>query len=422
MLNKEQKTLQIDKPRIFYGYIIAIASFCILLIVYGIRHSYGVFFTPMATEFGWSHATTSLAFSISVFMEGVFNIILGGITDKYGPRVTITISGILIGLGYCLMLLVTSTWQFYLFYAAIIGIGIGGTWIPLLSTTARWFRARRSLMSGIIMSSLGVGVLIFAPIADQLIKALSWRNTFLLVGIITIVIVTVAAQFLKRDPSKMGLSPFGDNNGINKNPQIAVQGLSVREAMRTYQFWFVILTFFCFGFILLSVSIHIVPSAIKAGILSSVAAIILATFGGLQIIGRIGMGFIADKVGNKRIYILAFLVSAADLLFLTFNSATWALFLFVIIFGIFLGGLGSSQPSWIANLFGLKNHGALYGIGGFGFTLGAALGPYISGQVFDITQSYQMAFMICACVSLLGMVLTLLIKPVKSNQIRTVRL
>ncbi len=113
------------KSGLFYGYIIAVLAFCIILVAYGLRFSYGVFFTPMSTELGWSSATTSLVFSISMLMEGLFNIILGGVIDKYGPRVMVTISGILVGVGYCLMPTVNSTWQFFLFYSGLVGIGMG---------------------------------------------------------------------------------------------------------------------------------------------------------------------------------------------------------------------------------------------------------------------------------------------------------
>jgi MFS family permease len=411
------------KPRLFYGYIVAAASFCILLIVFGVRFTYGIFFTPMATELVWSHATTALAFSLSMFMEGVFNIILGGVTDKYGPRLTITLSGLLIGLGYCLMPLVNSTWQFYLLYGGLIGVGTGGTLVPLLSIITRWFKLRRSLMSGVVMSGVGVGMLILAPIADRLIKILEWRMTFLVMGILTIIVVTIAAQFLKRDPSTMGLVPYGDDSKTNTRPQASTPGLSLKQALCTYQLWLVLITFFCYGYISLSVSIHIVPDAIKVGIISAVAATVLATFGGLQIVGRIGMGSVADMIGNKRVYILAFLISAADLIFLViFGNVVWAFYLFAILFGISLGGLGSSQSPWIANLFGLKSHGLIFGVCGFGFTLGGALGPFITGKMFDVGGSYQGAFLVCAIVSITGFVLTLFLKPVMGNPINTKRL
>jgi MFS family permease len=420
---KEPGYLQGTQPRIFYGYIVAAAAFCILLVVFGVRFTYGVFFTPMATELVWSHATTALAFSLSMFMEGVFNIILGGVTDKYGPRLMITISGLLIGLGYCLMPFVSSTWQFYLLYGGVIGIGTGGTLVPLLSVITRWFKARRSLMSGIVMSGVGVGMLILAPIADRLIKMLEWRMTFLVLGILTIIIVTIAAQFLKRDPSTKGLAPYGDDSEPAKGQPAPTLGLSLKQALGTYQLWFVLITFFCYGYISLSISIHIVPDAIKAGFASALAATVLATFGGLQIVGRIGMGLVADMLGNKRVYIIAFILSAADLLFLImFGNAIWAFFLFAIIFGISLGGLGSSQSPWIANLFGLKSHGLIFGVCGFGFTLGGALGPYISGKIFDVSGSYQWAFIVCAVVSITGFVLTVLLKPVTGNPLTNQRL
>jgi len=83
---------------IFYGYVVATASFCILVMVHGVRFSYGVFFTPMARELGWDSATTSLAYAISLFIEGAFNFLLGGLADRYGPRLVITFSGVILAL------------------------------------------------------------------------------------------------------------------------------------------------------------------------------------------------------------------------------------------------------------------------------------------------------------------------------------
>lgn len=403
------------KPRVFYGYIIAIASFSIFLVVFGMRFTYGVFFTPVANEMGWSHAATSLAYSISMFMEGTFNIILGGVNDKYGPRVVITLSGILIAIGYCLIPLAGSVWQFYLFYGGLIGIGTGGMFVPLVSTIARWFRVRRSLMTGIVLSGVGFGMLIMAPLANRFIEIFNWRTTFLIMGILILVVVTLAAQFLRRDPSTMGLASYGDTADAN-NRKDPAEGLSLKQAFRTYQLWFVMFMLFFYGYNLLSISIHIVPDAIKLGISATVAASILATLGGLQILGRIGMGAAADYIGNKRVFILAFIICVISLIFLTFNTATWAFFLFAIVFGVAQGGIASTQSPLVASLFGLKSHGLIFGVCGFFFTLGGALGPYITGYIFDVTGSYHLAFMICVGIGVLGLVLTLLVKPLKGSQ------
>jgi MFS family permease len=407
---------------LYYGYTVAILSFCIILIIYGLRFSYGVFFSPMSSDLGWSNASTSLVFSISMIMEGVFNIILGGVVDKYGPRLVVTISCILVGLGYCLIPTATSIWQFYIYYGGLVGIGMGGLFAPLVSIIPRWFTARRNLITGLVISSVGIGILIISPVANRLIVSYSWRTTFLIFGIIILLVTTICAQFLKRDPATMGLAPYGENLISNRDNKIQVTGYSIKEAVRSYQFWFVFVLLFSYGFCSNAVSIHIVPDALKLGISASTAAAILATIGGLQIVGRIGLGLAADKVGNRIMFILGFMLFAALTFWLPSIKATWAFFVFAVIFGFAQGGMASSQSPITAGLFGVKSLGLLFGCVGFGFTLGAALGPYFTGRVVDTSGSYQIAFIICAVISLFALVLAFLLKPLKNSPPRKIPL
>jgi OFA family oxalate/formate antiporter-like MFS transporter len=410
------------KTGLYYGYIIAILAFCIILIIYGLRFSYGVFFTPMSSELGWSNAATSLVFSISMIMEGVFNIILGGIVDKYGPRLVVTISCILVGLGYCLIPTITSFWQFFIFYSLMVGIGMGGLFAPLVSIIARWFSARRNLITGLVISSVGIGILIVSPVANRLIISYSWKTTFLIFGVIILLVTTTCAQFLKRDPSTLGLAPDGEHIQPDTGGPIPVPGISLKEAIHSYQFWIVFLLLFSYGFCSNAVSIHIVPDALKLGISATTGATILATIGGLQIVGRIGLGLAADKVGNRIMFVLGFILFAVLTFWLPGIKTTWTLLVFAVIFGFAQGGMASSQSPITAGLFGLKSLGLLFGCVGFGFTLGAALGPYITGRVVDTFGSYQIAFLICAVISLIAFVLALFLKPLKNSPPRKIRL
>jgi MFS transporter, OFA family, oxalate/formate antiporter len=410
------------KTGLYYGYIMAILAFVIILIVYGLRFSYGVFFTPMSSDLGWSSAETSLVFSISMIMEGLFNIILGGIVDKYGPRLVVTLSCIMVGAGYCLIPTVTSTWQFFTFYSGMIGIGMGGLFAPLVSIIARWFSARRNLITGLVISSVGIGILIVSPVANRLIIAYSWKTTFLIFGVIILLVATTCAQFLKRDPSSLGLAPDGKSIQQDGGSPKSVPGLSLKEAVHSYQFWFVFVLLFSYGFCSNAVSIHLVPDALKLGISATTAATILATIGGLQIVGRIGLGLAADKVGNRIMFVLGFIVFAVLTFWLPGIKTVWALFVFAVIFGFAQGGMASSQSPITAGLFGLKSLGLLFGCVGFGFTLGAALGPYVTGRVVDASGSYQIAFIICAVISLIALVLAWLLKPLKNSPPRKIRL
>ncbi len=415
-----------DKSPLYYGYVIAILAFIIILIIYGLRFSYGVFFSPMSSDLGLSNAAASLVFSISMIMEGLFNIILGGVVDKYGPRLVVTFSCILVGIGYCLIPSVTSLWQLFIFYSGFIGIGMGGLFAPLVSGIARWFTTRRNLMTGLVISSVGIGILIVSPLANRLIISYSWKTTFLIFGIAILLITTTCAQFLKRDPASQGLAQDGVReradilkSHANSTP---APGISFKQAIRSYQFWSVFVLLFSYGFCSNAVSIHLVPDALKLGISATVAATVLATIGGLQIVGRIGLGLAADRVGNRIMFIVGFLLLAGLTLWLPSIKVTWALFVFAAIFGLAQGGMASSQSPLTAGLFGLRSLGLLFGCVGFGFTLGAALGPFVTGKLVDTTGGYRTAFLICAVISLIALGIALLLKPLKNSPPRRIPL
>ena len=124
------------------------AAVCIQIIAWGLYNSYGVYFNQMLAEFNWPRETISGAFSLTQIVIGISAIFLGSLNDRFGPRVLMTCGGILAGLGFVLMSQIHSVWQLYLFHGVIVGIGLGGTDVVLLSTVARWFVKRRGIMSG----------------------------------------------------------------------------------------------------------------------------------------------------------------------------------------------------------------------------------------------------------------------------------
>jgi len=205
----EDLGLRTGKPRFFYGYAVVGAAFIVMLVAQGAFLSFGVFFKPVLTDFGWTRAMTSGAFSLCFLLNGLLGIGMGMLNDRRGPRLVVTTCGILLGAGYLLMSQIDTIWQLYLFYGVIVGIGISGAWVPLLSTVSRWFVKRRALMCGIVLSGVGIGVVIIPPLAAWLISIYSWRTSYIIVGIIVLVLVILAAQFLRRDPSQVGQLPYG---------------------------------------------------------------------------------------------------------------------------------------------------------------------------------------------------------------------
>ncbi len=165
-------------PRIFYGYIIVIASVFMLFLMHGVGVTFGVFFNPLQHEFGWSRTAISGALSLRSLLGGLFGIVSGRLNDKFGPKKTIIASAVILGFGYILMSQIRAVWQFYLFYGVIVAVGGSSGDVSTLSTTARWFVGRRGIMSGLVKVGTGAGMLIMPLAANWLISNYGWRNSY----------------------------------------------------------------------------------------------------------------------------------------------------------------------------------------------------------------------------------------------------
>jgi len=404
------------RPRFFYGYVVVGAALFIMAITYGAYNSFGVFFGPLLSDFNWTRATISGALSLSWTMQGVLSIIMGRLTDRFGPRLVLTICGFLIGLGYLLMSQVGTVWQLYLFYGVIIGSGMGGSWVPIVSTIARWFVKRRNLMTGIVLTGVSIGTLIAPPVASRLISAYNWPTSYVIVGSIVLVAVILVAQLLRRDPTRTKQRPYGESEGEKQELVSEIHAFSLREAVHTRQFWLASGMLFCFGFSVYTIVAHIVLHATGLGMSRISAPNILATIGGLSLVGRIVLGSAADRFGNRQVFIIGFILMTVALFWLVPTKEVWGLYLFAAVFGFAFGGCATSESPLVAGLFGLSSHGLILGVMSLlGFTFGAAVGPLIAGYMFDITSSYQLAFIVCGAMSVVGLILTALLSPIEKS-------
>ncbi len=404
--------------RFSYGYIVVVAAFFIMMIGYGLFNIYGVFFKPLITEFGWTRAVTSGGFSIAMIFLGLGGILMGGLTDRFGPRVVLTACGIFLGTGFLLMSQVSAVWQLYLFFGVISGIGISGLWVPLLSAVAKWFVKRRSLMTGIVLSGMSIGVLAAPLVVSRIIAAHGWRTAYIIIGIVVLVALLFASQFLKRPPAQA--EPNSSGKGESKDPELApdIWGFSLGEAAHTKQFWLIMAMFVCFGFPLFSLFVHVVPNAIEQGIPPVTAANVLAIMGGMALIGNFVLGGLGDRIGSRNIFIIGFVVWALMLFWLALAREIWMFYIFAVLFGFTEGGMGPAESPLLADYFGLKAHGLIFGVVDLGFPIGAALGPLMTGYIFDVTGSYQLAFMVCAAVAFFGLILSSILKPPKGAKIK----
>ena len=386
----------------------------IMATMWGVYYAFGVFFKPVLNEFGWTKAMTSGAFSLASMMNGLLAVAVGGLTDKFGPRMVMTVCGLFLGLGFMLMSQISNVFHLYLFYGIFVGAGMSGSFIPLTSTVARWFFKRRGLMTGIVAAGSGIGALIGPPVASRLIPIYGWRTSYVILGSITLLVVVLSAQFIKRDPTQVGQIPYGKNQREQVGLNLRAEGLSLKEAVSSTRFWIFFTTGFCYGYCVFAIMVHITPHAIESGISAVRAANILAAIGCLSIVGKVLLGRVGDIVGNRRTLILGFILMSLALIGLVPAPIAWMLFLIAGLFGFAFGGIAVSHSPLVAELFGLRSHGVIFGVFGMSVGWGGAMGPLLTGYLFDVTNSYQMAFLLCAVISLAGILFAAFLRPEKS--------
>lgn len=399
------------KPKLFYGYIIILAGFGIQAVGWGVYSVFGVFFTPLLIEFGWTRATISGATSLSFLLLGFFTIIAGRLGDKFGPRVVMVGCGLFLGLGYLLMSQVSAIWQLYLFYGLIVAIGSSGLDVLPLSTVARWFVKRRGMMSGILKAGTGAGMLIMPIVASGLIVSYGWRTSYLILGSIAFAFIILAAQFLRRDPGQKGLVPYGADEVDAADLNATEAGFSLQEAIRLRQFWMLCALCVITLFYIDTIMVHIVPHGIELGISAASAATILAVIGGVSMVGRVVMGSAGDRVGSRLAISVCFPIMAVALFWLQIAQELWMLYLFAAVYGFAHGGFFALLSPLVAELFGLGSHGVIFGIVFFSGAIGGSLGPVLAGYIFDVTNSYQLAFLVSALLAVISFILALLLRP-----------
>jgi MFS family permease len=408
----------VAKPKFFYGYVIVAAALSMSIVMWGARHSFGVFFAPVLDEFGWTRAATSGGFSLTWVFTGLLSIAVGRLNDKFGPRMIMTVAGFLLGLGYLLMSQLSSIWQLYLFYG-VISIAMSAALVPTLSTVARWFVKMRAFMTGIVLSGSGIALTVIVPATNQAILDYGWRTAYIIVGSVAMVVVIIAAQFLRRDPYQVGKLPYGCDGTSAVTSGAQTYGLFFKEALRTNQVWLISLVYFCAYFVYNLFVVHMVIYATGQGISSVRAVGIMAFLGVAGIAGRTIMGILADRIGNKQAMVLSAGLMMLALFWLLVAKDLWMLFLFGVAFGFGHGGIATMESPIVANVFGIRSHGVILGLVFFSDTVGGAIGPFLAGYIFDVTNSYRLAFLICAILGVINLVAILLIRPLKSLQRNT---
>ncbi len=391
-----------------HAWFILAALTVVLVGFYGTQLCFGVFLKPILEEFGWMRATVSGAMSIMAGLGGLLGIVAGRLTDKYGARVLIGGGALLCGLGYILASSMSSLWQFYLYFGFIVGIGFAGAWTPVNATISRWFPEKRVLALGITTGGISVGNMVVPPVAALFITAFGWRFAYIMLAIILCITVIPALLVLGRKSLRGTGSQYhstGKVSAVKERATVPVQARdwTAGEAAKTLQFWMLMILGYvtATGFYFLVV--HIVAYATDRGIATTSAALILTVMGCFNILGKLVFPPLVDRIGSRFTLLLLLAMQAFALFSLIQATSLWMFYLLGAVFGLGFSATSPIRTAIVAEFFGLKAVGLMIGLVEIAWATGAISGPYLAGYVFDVSGSYDIAFMAGGLFMVIGM-------------------
>jgi len=361
---------------------------------------------------------TSGVFSLYMVFYAIGAPITGRIVDKYGPKILIMAGACLLGLGMLGCSMISKVWQLYLFYGVLVGLGSAATgWVCLISTVSQWFIKKRGIATGITGAGIGLGSAIFAPLAALLIASFGWRMSYAICGILISAVLIPLGSLMVKSPEDKELYPDGVS-GCKKVKVTSPEEVSweVRDALKTTSYWAIFLTHLLMLFQLQMVIVHLIPYAIDVGIDRMVAAGSLGLLGLISIVGRVGGGWLSDRIGRKIMLATAMTIQGICLFFLPKIITSKALYIFIVVYGISYGCWAPFFAPLTADIFGRTFLGTLWGIITISNGIGGAIGPLFAGWVYDTFASYCPAFIAGSIVSIIASILfVLLVKPMKSS-------
>jgi MFS family permease len=422
------------RRRIFYGWWIVLATNLICLLGYGTwLYTFGVFFRPMASEFGWTYAMTAGAYSLRSIEGGIASPVVGWAVDKYGARIVILIGGVISGLGFAMMPLVDSLLDFYIVYGIILSIGMSAMlYLPAWTVIAKWFRRRLSLAQAVLAVGAAIGGAVCAPVSAILIGNYGWRTAFVILGVSIWVIVLPLALVVRERPEDMGLRPDGDPPLPAETPNapdatvLATQSsapemdYTLGQALRSPIFWIMGLAFFLQGFSHSTVTVHTVNALQDIGIASERAATAFGMVVFVSVIGRLSFGYLGDYVTKRYLFMVSYAMMGAGLLVLMDARDMGDVYLFIALFGIGFGGNVPLMPAIRAEYFGRSALGKIQGFMNPIMMLAGFFGPIVAGYLKDVTDSFRLAFLLTGLLTFLAAFVMFFARPAPPPRSQTV--
>ena len=371
------------------------------LVSTGARNSFGIFIIPLEEEFGWSRFTLSIVVGTGFLVNGLTQPFVGHFFDRFNGRKVILTGLIIMGLATVLLSLTFHFLFLFFVFGFVVSIAMSGASMTnTMALLGKWFRRKRATAMALNTSGASLGGLLLVPFGMYLLQATNWRVTWVAFGLMVLLLaVPLAYVFLRNDPTEMGLQPDGDTQD---DAQIAASErqrgvLEVdrwRDSFRSAPMWQISAAYTVCGVTTGIIAAHFVPYAIDQGVSASMAATIFGVMMGLNVLGGLGAGMLADRFGRKNVLGAVYFMRGAGYLLLLLMPGTLGLWIFAIMAGFSWVASVPLTTSLTADVYGLRALATISGISFLCHQVGSFASILLAGWLFDLTGSYTIPFAI----------------------------
>ena len=350
--------------------------------------AYGVFLPVFEETFGWSRGAISTALSVNLLLGGLAGFVIGALADRHGPRVMLVITVLLAGAAFALVSTVSALWQLYLLVGVLGGVGMSSFYLLSTTTVTRWFDERRGLALGLVLVGFNLGYITAGPLSAWLIAEVGWRSAYALLGSVCGLVTMLAALTVRLPGADEAAMP----RAVGSAAAAGGADVTLADALADPRQWSLNVSWLLLGALSLMVSVHIVPFAHDQGISLAEASLALTAYGAGAVAGRIGSGFVSDRIGTLAAIRLGYALQVIALAVLLWFPSREVLLVSLIVLGFGFAASDTMLAKAVPDVFGTRALGAILGVLNLGWRFGAALGPAAAGFLHDVTGSYAIPF------------------------------
>jgi MFS family permease len=400
------------RTNFFYGWIVVAVAFISMGIAVNTRTAFSLLYPPILDEFGWERGTTAGAFSLGFLASTAAVPLIGMMIDRYGPRVVLPLAGLLMAVGLIGVTYVATPLQFSLTIGLLtVGGSMPLTYIGHSMFLPNWFVRRRGLAIGIAFSGVGIGSIVMLPLLQAVIEASGWRASCQIMAVLCALLIPLNFLFQRKNPEAFGLLPDGESSrpGARKPAPSTVvdkewtgREWTLGTAMRTARFWWVAAAFFCALYAWYTVQVHQTRYLADIGFGAGEAAFALGLVGLCGVVGQIWIGHFSDRIGREWAWTIGmsgFIVTVLTLLALDGHPSRLLMYLMVASQGLVGYGVASVFGAMPAEIFTGRRFATIFGMLGVFGNLGAGIGPWLTGDLYDRSGSYEGAFVLVIVLS-----------------------